>query len=154
MTAPIVSPTFTADALTTSELNTAFSTLTTAINALIGAVDALSAPSAPDLSGYATDSDLSTHVAAADAHRAMVKMLTSVIPSGKQATLQYVQVTLSAGTATATWPTAYTGGAVLKAWALDTTAANAVRVHTLTTTQGTVVGTGSDVIDVFVIGYL
>lgn len=154
MTVPLSSPTFAADALTTAELNGAFSSLVTYINAMQTTVDALSAPLAPDLSGYATDSDLSTHVAASDAHRAFLKVDPSVIPVGKQAFLQYVRVTLAAGTATATWTTSFATGAVLKVWAQDTTGANAVRISAVTNTQCTVTGTGVDVIDVFALGYI
>lgn len=154
MTVPLVSPTFTPDPLTTAELNGAFSTLVTRINEMQASIDALAAPAAPDLSGYATVSSLSTHVAAADAHRAYMRMNTSVIPAGKQAVFQYVQVTLAAGTGTATWPVSYASGAVLKAWAQDTTAANATRVSAVTNTQATITGTGTDVIDVFVCGYI
>lgn len=154
MTVPLTSPTFTADPLTTAELNGAFSSLVTRINEMQASIDALAAPAAPDLSGYATVSSLSAHVAAADAHRAYMKIDPSVIPVGKQALFQYVRVTLVAGTATATWPTSYATGAVLKAWAQDTTAAAATRVSAVTNTQATITGTSTDVIDVFVVGYI
>ncbi len=154
MTVPLSSPTFAADALTTAELNGAFSSLVTYINAMQTTVDALSAPLAPDLSGYATVSSLTTHIAAADAHRAFMKLDPSVVTVGKQAYFQYVRVTLAAGTATATWPTTFATGAVLKAWAQDTTGANAVRISAVTNTQCTVTGTGVDVVDVFVIGFV
>lgn len=154
MTAPLVSPTFTADPLTVAELNTAFGNVVTRMNSMQATIDALNAPLAPDLSGYATVGALSTHVGAADAHRTFLKMSASVIPAGKQALLQYVQVTLAGGTGTATWPTSFATGAVLKAWAQETTGANGVRVSAVTDTQATITGTGTDVIDVFVIGFV
>lgn len=152
----ITSPTFAGDphVLTASEVNSAFATLTSAINALQTQVAALVAPSAPDLSGYVTQSQLTTHASGADTHRGFTKLPAALIPAGKQALFQYVQVTLAAGTATVTWPTSYATGSVVAAWAQDVTAANPTRVSSLTNTTATITGTGTDVVDVLVLGYI
>jgi hypothetical protein len=74
MSTRVVIDPFKVGCLEAADLNSAFSKLSSAYNALCVKVDALIAPTAPDLTGYVTQSQLLGHAGAPCPHPGMIKM--------------------------------------------------------------------------------
>lgn len=152
--------TFVEGALHHDLLNQQFAALLSAANDLLARVETLEGDSTtPDLSAYATVVQLNEHVAETVPHSAMVKwgagtaLAGADYVSGGAVRIEAAEVTLVAGAGTFTYGTAFTGGVLSVQVSVHGATARAVAFDGVTLADVDLIGTGTDVLFVTVIGW-
>lgn len=149
------------EAFDIDQFNTAITELESYVNAMQAQVDSLAAAAAPDLSGYVTTSTFNAHLASMEAHLSYLlgfaggTALYGTDHDGTSAIRAEIgTVTLSGGTGTFTYDTAFTNGILGTSATVVGGTAHAVAVNTPTNlTDVGITGTSTDVISVLVWGW-
>lgn len=151
--------TFEAGPLFHDLLNQQFAAVQSALNAQQAQIDALSAMAEPDLSGYATVTQLSDHVAAAVPHSKILRwgdgtaLVGSNLPAGQVPRVESAVVALSSGAGTFTFVTAFANGVLAAHATVHGGTARALALNGLSLSDVDIVGTGTDNVCVTVVGW-
>lgn len=151
--------TFEAGPLSSDQLNANFAAVKSALNELLAYIEQLQEDVSPTaLSGYATVAQVNDHVADTAPHVGMLAWTSGTAlagadyVSGNRVKVQAGSVTLDAGAGTFTFDSAFSNG-VLSVQTSNYGADNGVGFDDVTLADVDLVGTGTDVVFVTVIGW-